>query len=60
MTSWLWDIVLFSWGFLAGLGAATAGVVVTRMRHEARREGEQLVARLGRIDARRFLEVASD
>jgi hypothetical protein len=60
MSSWMWDIVLFSWGFLAGLGAATAGVVVARMHREARREGEQLVANLGTIDARRFLEVVSD
>jgi hypothetical protein len=60
MTSWLWDIVLFSWGFLAGLGAAVAVVIVARMHREARREGEQLVARLGSIDARRFLEAVTE
>jgi hypothetical protein len=59
MASWMWDMMLFSWGFLAGLGAALAGVAVARMRSEARRGGEDLVAQLGTIDTRRFLEAAT-
>jgi len=60
MTSLMWNIVLFSWGFLAGLAAAFGAVLVVRMRREAARDGEQLISRLGAIDARRFLEIAAD
>jgi hypothetical protein len=60
MESWMWNVVLFAWGFLAGLGAALAVFAVMRMQHEARREGEQLVARLGTIDTRRFLQAVTE
>jgi hypothetical protein len=60
MANWVWDIVLFSWGIVAGLGIAAAVVVVTRMHREARREGEQLVARLGSIDTRRFIAAVTE
>lgn len=60
MANWVWDIVLFSWGIVAGLGIAAAVVAVTRMHREARREGEQLVARLGSIDTRRFIAAVTE
>jgi hypothetical protein len=60
MASWVWDIVLFSWGIVAGLGIAAAALLVRRMHREAKREGEQLVARLGSIDTRRFIEVVTE
>jgi hypothetical protein len=58
MVSSMWYILLFSLGFLAGLGAAFAAFLVTRMRREAPPAGPELVERLGRLDARRFLTVA--
>jgi hypothetical protein len=60
MTGWMWDIVLFSWGFLAGVAGTIGGVIVMRMRQEALREGEHFVARLGTVDARRFLDAATE
>jgi hypothetical protein len=60
MASWIWDILLFSLGFLAGLGAAFAAILVTRMRREATVEGRQLVDRLGPLGTRRFLAALSE
>lgn len=60
MTGLTWDMLLFAWGFLAGFGAALAGLAITRARNEARQQGERLVAKLGPVDARRFLEVLGD
>ena len=60
MASWIWDILLFSLGFLAGLGAAFAGMLVARMRREASAEGRHLVDRLGPLGTRRFLAAVSE
>ena len=60
MASWTWDILLFSLGFTAGLGAAFAVVLVVRMRHDASLEGRQLVDRLGPLGTRRFLAAISE
>jgi hypothetical protein len=60
MPSWIWDILLFSLGFIAGLGAAFAGILVARMRRDATVEGRQLVDRLGPLGTRRFLAAISE
>ena len=60
MPSWIWDILLFSLGFIAGLGAAFAGILVARMRRDATFEGRQLVDRLGPLGTRRFLAAISE
>lgn len=60
MPSWFWDILLFALGFAAGLGAAFAGILVTRMRRDASVEGRQLVDRLGPLGTRRFLAAISE
>ena len=60
MPSWIWEIMLFSLGFLAGLGAAFAGFLVVRMRRDASAEGRQLVDRLGPLGPRRLMAAISE
>jgi hypothetical protein len=60
MASWTLDFMLFAFGFLAGIGAAFAAMVVARMRREASVEGRELVERLGPLGTRRFLAAISE
>ncbi len=60
MTSWMWDLALFGWGFLAGFGVAVAVVMVARMYRDARHGGEELLSHLGPIESRRFIRVVSE
>jgi hypothetical protein len=60
MESWVWDIVLFAWGFFTGIGTTLVAVAVARTHGEALREGERLVARLGTVDARRFIQAVTE
>jgi hypothetical protein len=59
MSSFVWDLLLFGWGFFAGAAVAVGGVYVARMRREAVRDGEQLLAKLGPLDSSRLLQAVT-
>jgi hypothetical protein len=60
MSSFVWDVLLFGWGFLGGFAVALGCVFVARMRREAAHGGEQLIAKLTPLERRRFLQVVTE
>jgi hypothetical protein len=56
----LWDLGLFFLGFLSGGVATIVGMVLLRVLRDARRSGDELIARLGPLESSRFLEVVRD
>jgi hypothetical protein len=60
MSRLLWDLLLFGWGFIAGLAVAVGVAYVARMRREAVRDGERLLTRLGPLESNRFLQAVTE
>lgn len=60
MTSWLFELAVFSWGVVVGFLAALGVLWFARIRSQAARAGESLVRRLGPLEARRFFKAATE
>ncbi len=56
----LWNLMIFTLGFLSG-GLVVVGVLfVARMRAEAEQAGDQLLDDLGPVVARKFFEATQE
>ena len=56
----LWNLVIFTLGFMCGGLVVLGGLLVARMRAEAEQAGDQLLDGLGPVAARKFFEVAQE
>ncbi len=56
----IWDVVVFALGFACGAGGVVGILTLGRLRRQARREGDQLIASLGPVASRRFIEAVRD